>query len=347
MKALMLFPSLYTLNQTFSAGFKKLGYEVELFDYRTRIKGIHQKINDQAFRLPFSFKNKWYNKYMENVNQIQKDEYDRQNPDIVLVYNSELLLPETVKYFKKKSKVLFFLGDNPFYTPTNKYFLDLLFHADLVISPDSFWTEQLVLMGIQNCVTKYFNPDFEDYSNVVPDPGIERHDLLFIGMSYVNSWGYKRALYLSKFADFDLRIHGNDMWYRWFDFFPELKSKFILKGRYSQDYMTQLHKSAKLYPFDSNPGLLNGVHIRLFDCIQLGILPIPEYRKDIDKLFKYQNLPIVYNYNDAKDIAAYYIKNDAEREELLVSLQKFIKTNFETEVILGNILTNLKQGSAK
>ena len=340
MKALLLFPSIYSLSKTFAGGFKSLGHEVEMFDYREKMGTWEQKINTQMFRLPFSLRKKWINHFMTSINKIQVEFYNKTSPDLVIIYNNEMLLPETVNYFSKKSKVIFFLGDNPFYTPTNDYYLDLLFQANLIISPDSFWTEQLKLMGIDNCTTEYFNTQHAVFENDENNQ-IEPHDLLFVGMSYVNSWGYKRALFLSKFADMDIRIHGNSAWYRWLEFFPELKGKFILKGRYSDKYMARLHKNAKIYPFDSNPGVLNGIHLRLFDCIEYGMLPLPEYRKDIKDVFEKEILPIVYDYRKAPDLAKYYLHNESERKELVDSLKVFIRKNYNPEVSLSRILEKI------
>ena len=47
MKALLLFPSIYSLSKTFAGGFKSLGHEVEMFDYREKMGTWEQKINTQ------------------------------------------------------------------------------------------------------------------------------------------------------------------------------------------------------------------------------------------------------------------------------------------------------------
>ena len=340
MKVLILIPTIYSLAGTLKKGFNDLGYEVVLYDYRIEISNLNKNINTQTFRFPFSVRSKWNKYFMDKINKVHIEKYNNVEPDIVMIYNNEMLLPETVEYFSKKSKILFFLGDNPFYTPTNDYFLDLLFRADLIVSPDSFWTEQVKLMGMKNCISEYFNTYHYQYE--LKKIESEQHDLLFIGMSYVNSWGYKRALFLSHFAEFDIKIHGNSAWHRWLEFFPELKPKFILKGNYSDEYMAQLHYNAKIYPFDSNPGMLNGIHLRLFDCIEYGILPIPEYRKDISRVFKNEKLPIVNDYTEANKVVSYYLKNDTERIELVKSLQNFVRKNYNPDVTLTRILDHLK-----
>lgn len=339
MKILLLFPRIYSLANTFMEGYNKLGHEVVQFDYRDLVRKLDQKVNTQMFRLPFSIRKRWNKRFMESINKVQKQNFDNYKPDIVIIYNNEMLLSETIEHFSKKASVIFFLGDNPFYTPTNDYFLHLLFKADLVISPDSFWTEQLELMGLSNCTTEYFNTQHIEFKRT--KNAVEQHDLLFVGMSYVNSWGYKRALFLNQFADLDIRIHGNSAWYRWLEFFPDLKPKFILKGRYSDEYMNVLHRSAKIYPFDSNPGVLNGIHLRLFDCIEYDMLPIPEYRKDIERIFKKEGLPIITDYRKAKEITEYYLLKENEREELVKSLKNFIRKNYNPEISMARILDKI------
>lgn len=339
MRVLLLIPSVYSLANTFKEGFHSLGYDVEIYDYRTNTSKRNKSINTQAYRLPFVLRKKWNEYFMKEINSLHIRKYNETSPDLVLIYNNEMLLPETVEYFKKSSKVLFFLGDNPFYTPTNDFFLHLLFMADLVISPDSFWSQQLGQMGINKHTTEYFNTQHKPYEH--GENKTEKHDLLFVGMSYVNSWGYKRALFLSHFADMDIRIHGNSAWYRWLEFFPQLKDKFILKGRYGDEYMDLLHRNAKIYPFDSNPGVLNGIHLRLFDCIEYDMLPVPEYRKDIQDVFSKEHLPIITDYRKAKDIVQYYLDNDTERIELVQSLKSFIRNNFNPEKSLGRILSRI------
>ena len=46
----------------------------------------------------------------------------------VFIYNEEFLLPKTIKIMKEKSKIIFFLGDNPLnYNPPNAHCLQILF----------------------------------------------------------------------------------------------------------------------------------------------------------------------------------------------------------------------------
>ena len=74
--------------------------------------------------------------------------------------------------------------------------------------------------------------------------------------------------------DLDLKIYGMG-WEMWFDYFPKLEEKYVeLKKPLSFEEVNIITNCGKIYPIDANPGLLNGIHIRIFDTIGSGILPI-------------------------------------------------------------------------
>lgn len=345
MKVLLLCPSFYTLDKTIKLGFTRLGHTVIQLDYRKELEKWKGKVNTQIYRLPFKFRNKWETFHLSDINKIHLREYEKHNPDIVFIYNNEMLLPETIKYFRQKSKIIFFLGDNPYYTPTNNYFLNLLTYADLIISPDSFWKQQLELIGIKNIVQDYLG--FNDEINYPIEPTEKElqelgADVFFLGGGYVDTWGYKRTLFLSKFTDFDLKIYGTKNWIRWFKFFPEVENKFnLLDKPLSFEKVNLLCNCAKIYPVDANPGLLNGLHVRIFDCIGSGILPIVEYRKDIEIVFKDVEVPTIYSYDEAKSVAKKFIEDDYLRKSTLKNLRTFIDEKYKPENVLKRIISNV------
>jgi len=346
MKILLLFPSAYTLHKTISNGLQKLGYTVYHHDYRNYLKSWQNQMNIQIYRLPYTYRNKWENYFLSLINRKHLEIFKRENPDIVFIYNNEMLLPDTISYFKKcHAKIIFIMGDSPYYTPTNRYYMALLFLADLIISPDSFWAEQLKLLGINKVVIDF--PGFDETLLNYREPtDAERTkynlDVLFVGTNYVDGWGFKRTLFLSKFAQFNLKIFGNNKWLRWLEFFPELKPKFeLLKKRLSLETLIIMSKCAKVYPVDANPAILHGVHLRIFDCIAMGVLPIVEYRKDHNVFFKGVELPLIRNYEEAAMVAQNYIEKDDIRENTLKSLTEYIQEKFSSGVVLQRLLDKI------
>ncbi len=346
MKVLLLCPSFYTLKNTVKAGFEILGYKVYHHDFRNHLSQWQQKLNTQMFRFPDTYRQKWEAYFMPLINRKHIEVFENQSPDLVFIYNNEMLLPETVEYFKSQNaKIMFILGDSPYYTPTNRYYMALLFLADLIISPDSFWAEQLKLLGIENVVVDFPGYDEEPYKNInITERDKEKYnfDIFFVGTGYVDNWGYKRALFLNHFTSVNFKLFGGRHFKRWFKFFPELEKKFELKnGHIPLEELVKMHKCAKLYPVDANPAILHGVHLRVFDTIAMGVLPLVEYRKDLEHFFKGVQLPLIRSYRSIADLATTYIINNEFREKTLFELRDYLKDNYSAHIALKRILEKL------
>jgi spore maturation protein CgeB len=98
---------------------------------------------------------------------------------------------------------------------------------------------------------------------------------------------------------------------------------------------------SKIMPVDGNPGILNGFHLRLFEALGAGALPVVEYRCDVEhELFKgcKSMVPLVRDYRKAGDIAGYYLKNENERKELIRELKDYIIRQYSPEKNTGKIL---------
>ncbi len=93
-----------------------------------------------------------------------------------------------------------------------------------------------------------------------------------------------------------------------------------------------------MYPVEANPGIINGIHLRVFDCIGSDILPLVEHTKDLDTVFKDVEIPIIKNYTDAEKLAIYYIKNDKKREQIKKELKQFVDSNYTPQKAAIEIL---------
>ena len=350
MKIILLFPEVYTLNKTFSSAFEQLGHKVKSICYRDYFKHWRNRLIEKTGGLPNRFIKHWQKPYLKDINSNYIKTIIAEKPDLVIVYNDQLLLPETAKEIKKTCPLFNFLGDNPFFIERRPFNIATMLESDHVFSPDSFWYEQLKLIGVKNISLLYVGSDKSlNYSIKPNEKEYEKYksDLLMIGRIYPDSWGYKRALFYSKFANMDIKIYGRG-WENWFNYFPELEKKYLsLNKPLTFEMVNMLSNCSKIYPVDANPGLLNGIHIRIFDCIGSGILPLVEYRKDLDIVFKDVKIPIINNYNEAADKAKYFLENENERIEIIKSLQKFVYTNFTPIIAAEKIIevyNNLKKG---
>jgi len=342
MKGLLLIPKLYTISKTFIKGLERNNCDVFHYDYREDTKGFEEKIHTHIRKFPHKIRSKWYRIYVSKINKRHLELFHKYQPDIVLVYNSEMLLPETVVEMKRSAKVCFFMGDSPFYTPTNDFYLQCLMKADCILCPDSFWVEQLKGIGLSG--VHFFllgsNPE-TNFPREVSNTEKETwgSDLVFVGATFSNVVGYKRALFLSKFSELDIRIYTNKMIERWYTFFPDLKKKVIYpEKRISDEDLNVILNCCKIYPVDANPGLINGIHVRIFDCIASGILPIAEYRKDVRDVFGKVGLPIIDDYNKAASIVQYYLDNELERKDIISALSKYVDEHYSPQKSIAKLL---------
>jgi len=180
-------------------------------------------------------------------------------------------------------------------------------------------------------------PDTKSYYKLDnPQKGSEDQvtEILYVGASYLNSWGYKKALLMSRFTPFNFTIYGNSAWRRWFQFFPDLERVYRESGFITQERLNRMFNMTKLVPVDGNPGILNGVHLRLFEALAAGALPLIEYRHDVDNVL-FRNfdgeLPLITDYSKAGELAEKYLGNDAGRSELASSMLEFLEREYSAQ----------------
>lgn len=334
-KSLLICSDRHSLFSSLKEILGELSGEVAAYDTSATVSRTDSLIQSQALRMPYSIRAKWETSFQRRVNNELLAFIRKYKPDLVTVYNSEFLLPETCAEIKSGSKLVFYLADSPFYTPQNNYYLTVLSYADLILSPDTFWSKQLNTIGLAN--TLYFipAPDRSYFSRITDRSslgGVPETEVLYVGSSYFNSWGYKKALLMSRFVGFNFHLYGNSMWKRWFRFFPELEAKYTESKYIPTERLNRMFNMAKLIPVDGNPGILNGFHLRTFEALNAGALPLIEYREDLDRqLFNGCGikLPLITDYSKAGEVAGYYLKNENERRETVDTLIGFIMRKYE------------------
>lgn len=324
----------HSLYNSLSEILREISAEVRSYDISSKISPLESVVQAQSLRMPYKLRSGWERYFQKKLNSELLEFVKSYQPQLVIVYNSEFLLPETCAEIKRSARLIFYLADSPFYTPQNNFYLTVLSQADLILSPDSFWSRQLNTIGLQN--TLYFIPGPDErYYHRIEDlqelASVPETEIIYTGSSYFNSWGYKKALLMSKFVKYDFHLYGNSMWKRWFRYFPELENSFTEAGYIPVDTLNRMFNRTRLIPVDGNPGILNGFHLRVFEALSAGALPLIEERDDIKGLlFKDSkiNLPLIKNYSKADDIAAYYLKNEGERKNTVNEMWSFLKSRY-------------------
>ena len=347
-KAMLIMPKIYSLSSMINSGLKANDIVGFLIDYRDNPKlkrTFLKKFLDFIFYRNDKVKKE--SKKQQLCNNYILKKYYQINPEYVFIYNEEFLLPKTIKIMKEKSKIVFFLGDNPLnYNPPNAHCLQILFYADLVVFPDSYWKKQLEKIGLKNTVFEIIYDDSNssyDHNNKITGEENRLNKILFVGRLYRNSWGYKRCLFLEQFSKSGITIYATGLhWDKWLRFFPNIKKCVIkISGKISKKRLENLLLSHKLYPVDATNGISSGIHLRVFECINKGILPILEYTEDIDFVFKKNYIPVIYKYQDAHQLTEKLLNSDKLRIDTLENLRKFLIDNYSSKIVINRILKKI------
>jgi len=290
MKILIFSPYYYSLKASFIKGFVQNDCEVLSSSYQDQNSKLINYIDVKTTAIPYKLRRQWENNLFVRVQKKYLELCDQFKPQLILIYNNEHFAPATLEELKKKTKIVFVLGDNPLMSKTDVYNLTILNYADYIICPDSYWKQQLENIGIKKIHFDLIGFELEkDNENINSITAVSQKKVAFIGRTYRDSDGYKRALFLSKFTKYDLQIFTSYdiFWEKWLNFFPELRDKIVyLKTGLSSKSVSKLYLESCFSPVDGNSGLINGIHLRFFDILQSGSLPIVEYKKDYEVAFK-------------------------------------------------------------
>ncbi len=342
MKCLFLAPLHYPFIQAIHQGFEAHGIEVRAVDFVEFFKPRTNKWMRKITPLPKKVRNYWENPYAEKVNAGYQRVFEEVQPDIVFIYNNQLVHPDTLARWKNQAKITFMLGDNPLYTPTSLYNLHILYQADYIISPDTLWRDQLLRMGVPNVVFDCFGFNESTYYPMevsAADRAKYGSDFIYIGRSHKTNWGYKRFLYLSLFKDFDLKAYISGGGYqRWTRFFPGLEQRIVDHNRYDAGFNNLAYNCSKIAPVEQVPSLFNGIHVRVFDILGANILPLCEYSPDLEMVFEGIDIPMIRDYQKGAEVAAYWLAHDAERKAVVEQMRERVLERYLPKLTISRLL---------
>lgn len=341
MKCLLLAPLQYPFIRSIMAGIEANGFELKAVDYREFFSARMNGMVNNYTALPHKLRKLWEGPYVKKTNEQYRDIFREFAPDLVFIYNNQLVLPELLEEMGKKSKIAFMLGDNPLYTPTSIYNLHILFQADYIICPDSMWRDQLSQLGVPNAVFDCFGFNSEQYFPMeVSEGDMEKYrsDLIYVGSASKTNWGYKRALFLNQFVDFDLKAYisgGMDRWYR---FFPALEEKIIAHDRFDAGFNNLVYNCAKIAPVERVPSLFKGIHVRVFDVLGAGILPLCEESADLEEVFEGIDIPVIRDYREAAELTAHWLADEKRRRECVRQMRERTMAKYAPEKVIERLV---------
>jgi len=346
--ALLCFPQNNSIGKILADTLRSAGLSCAQISYTAALRQWEKRLEVQMFRLPDRVRSKWEAHYLGKINRWYLRQFAAHQPGLVFIYNNEMLLPETLRWLKERQvQIAFLLADNPLYTFTNRYNLTILEYADAIFVPDTFWQQQLKKMGLQP-VHHFLLPLPDGYYPTEQITSEERRsftaDALYVGMGYKDAWGYKKARFLSYFADCKLRIFGNEAWERWFPFFPELRPCFIKRDTLiPTEQLNKMYNCAKIIPVDGNPGIMNGIHLRVLEALAAGTLPLMEWNADVDFIFEeVADLPVVKDYQGIPEMVRCYLADEAARKRKVEEMRACYARRYSQELAGRYLLDCLK-----
>lgn len=178
-KVLIIGPNFFEINKSIADAFSQLGWTtyIEFYD-----SPIH----------PFKGWPKWQHKFSldkENLRRRSRERYalyiaqrfDKIKPELVFIYNGDILLADTLDYFRTQAKVALWMLDSVVHYPLCKNHID---HVDAFFCFEQHDVDMYLKQGKQ----AYFLPQSCDTNVYHPVQCAKDIDILFVG----NIYGYKK-----------------------------------------------------------------------------------------------------------------------------------------------------------
>jgi len=333
-KAITLIPERYSISSSIEETLKYAGIDCTKLNSKKALSKWELDLNGQMFRVTRGIRNQWARHINNKIYDWFVNEVNIILPDFVIIYNHEMITPDILGWLKeKKIKIIFILGDSPFFSNTSQSNFLILKYADLILSPDTYWKIQLEKTGLKNIHHFLFPLPEKRYYPIKQSDNENCIDAIYAGTCNNNSWGYKKAFFLNYFTDNNFFLYGNDSWNLWLPLFPKLKACFVPTPYVPNSKLNELYNSSKIVPVDGNAGIVNGLHIRIAETLASGVLPLMEWNADMDFVFEgIDNLPVIRDYREIPEILKWFLNNDEERKSIAQEMKEVYseKYNYKT-----------------
>lgn len=176
-KALIIGPDFFGYNESIRRAFRKNGFEARVAAYDDPVHPFDVR-NRVLHKLFPSWKHP-YEKGQRLFAAEVKRRFDDFRPDLVFIYNGDLLEKETIRYFRRRAKVAVWMLDGALLHPRS---LAIAPETDAYFCFERSDVGKLHEMGIGNA---RFLPQGYDPEIYHPLPGTEKDiDILFVGALY-------------------------------------------------------------------------------------------------------------------------------------------------------------------
>lgn len=315
LKVLIIGPDFFSINESISNAFVSLGWNAVIESYDNPIH-------------PFTGFNKWRHKFSFNREKLKEksrklfgayiiDQFDLIKPDLVFIYNGNILESSTLDFFRTQSKVVLWMLDGIHHIPECKSHID---HVDVFFcfeQQDVDWFESIGKKA-------FFLPQAYDETVYYPMPLIKDIDILFVGNLYRY---YKRIDFLNAvlkaFPGKKILIYGIYKPYyknpiKWL--FREKRDVFMNKN-ISREKVNELYNRAKLVLNIHHEQSQNGANPKVFEICGAGAYQICDMNPYIKSLYPNDEVGLYANKNELIALI-----NDALVQDRSINASKAFET---------------------
>jgi len=302
----------------------KMGYQVELFDYRKIAYGYRYINSLQKYGLWRRITLKIFrNEAIKRMNIKLINFAASFSPDLIIVTKGEIIFPETIRRIKKlsKAKIVVWHWDSPFSVLTSSSnIIYSLPEYDVCFVFDPYYVPEMIRAGAKHA----------EYLPLACDPDIHRSlkltgeekltygsNICFIG----NYQGMisRRTKILQNLSDFNLKIWGNG--------YENLKDTNLAKcimGRlvYGEE-MVKVYNASKIAVNIHHSQSIIGLNMRTFEAPACGCFLLTDEISELVNFFKLNEEVVCYkNIYDLRNKINYYLEHSDEREKIAKKGQK-------------------------
>lgn len=304
----------------------KMGYHVELFDYR---KIAYRYINfpqkHMWGKIAFSI---FRNEAIKRMNIKLVNFAKSFSPDLIIVQKGEIIFPEAIRRMKKilKAKIVVWHADSPFSVLTSSpNIIYSLPEYDVCFVFEPYYTPEMIRAGCKRA----------EYLPFACDPSVHKEvelteeekvtygsDICFIG----NYQGLqsKRTKILQSLSDFDLKIWGNG-WENLRD--PNLSKCIVGRPAYGEE-MVKIYNACKISINKNHEQSIMGVNMRTFEAPACGCFLLTDELPELANFYKINEGIVCYkDISDLRKKVKYYLENPQRREEIAKKGQEKVRKN--------------------
>ncbi|MDH6314014.1 spore maturation protein CgeB [Parabacteroides sp. PFB2-10] len=307
-KVLIIGPSFFYFNRSIADAFEALGWETQIVSFDEPVHPFHLKNKILHKFSPHKEKLKEKSRRLFNVS-IQ-NRFDLFNPELVFIYNGDILEPDTIRYFKTRAKVAIWMLDGLSRHPRSEALAPLV-DAYFCFEQDD--VETLHRKGI----FAHFLPQACDISIYHPLDVEKDIDILFVGALY----GYpKRIEYLKAvvdhFQDKKIEIYGvykpiykNPL--KWL--FREKRAIYKNKN-ISPEEVNRLYSRAKICLNIHHEQSTNGANPKVFEIAGAGAFQLVDGNPYIESLFPNKEIGFFYSSDELIQLIERNLLQDTDQQ---------------------------------